>query len=256
MEISVIQAILLGVCCYLCLSEMVFAGWIGQTIFTKPLVHAFFIGLILGDMKNAMIIGSVIQTMYLGQVVVGGVSSLPSINISIWIAMPIAMASGGGAEVAIAICLPFAVLESLYMVVGNVYNQALLHRMDALIDKGKLKQAYWTPYLSQIYRFLVPVIVVPAVCLAGSDAITSIVAALPAWVTGCINVFMSLLPLLGFMMLLSVLVKNKLHFVLFLFGFAMSKVIGLNTLTITIIAGAMAVVAYLVMSVNDQKEVA
>lgn len=256
MEISVLQAILLGVCCYLCLSEMVFAGWIGQTIFTKPLVHALFIGLILGDMKDAMIIGAAIQSLYLGQVVVGGVSSLPSINISIWFAIPLAMISGGGVEVALAICLPFAVLESLYMVIGNMYNQALLHRMDALIDKGKLKQAYWTPYLSQVFRFLVPIIVVPGVCLVGADAVTTVVSMLPGWVTGCIGVFMSLLPLLGFMMLLSVLVKNKLHFVLFVFGFALCRVCGLNTLTITIIAGAIASVAYMVMSVQENKEAA
>lgn len=254
MEMHLWQAILLGLFCYFSLSETAYGGWIGNTIMTKPLVKSLIIGIIMGNVKDAIIVGAAVQTLYLGQVIVGGVSSLPSIDISLWFALPIALISGGGAEVCIAIALPCAVLESLYMVVGNMYNQYLLHVMDAQVKKGNLKRAYWIPYLSQVFRFLVSIIAVPTMCMLGSDVITAVVAALPGWVMGILGVFMSLLPLLGFMILLSVLVHTPLQFVLFLFGFALSKALGLNTLTITIIAGALAYVTYISSSSNAVKQ--
>lgn len=253
MQMHLWQALLLGLFCYFSLSETAYGGWIGNTIMSKPLVQSLIIGVIMGNVKDAVIVGAAVQTLYLGQVIIGGISSLPSISISFWFALPIALVSGGGAEVAIAIALPCAMLENLYRLGGDMYNQSLLHVMDNQIKKGNLKAAYWTPYLSQVFRFLVSMIVVPVMCMLGSDAVIAAVEALPGWVMGVLGVFMSLLPLLGFMLLLSVLVHTPLQFVLYLFGFALSKALGLNTLTITIIAGALAYVTYIASGSNTVK---
>lgn len=67
MEISVIQAVLLGLMCSLISTGLFPLGWISMNIMSKPLISCFFIGLIMRDMKTAMIIGCVIQSAYIGQ---------------------------------------------------------------------------------------------------------------------------------------------------------------------------------------------
>ena len=83
MQITILQAILLGLFCFLVSTGMFPLGWLSMNIMSKPLIHCMIIGLIMGDMKNALIIGCVIQAAYIGQMSIGGVATLPSINVAV-----------------------------------------------------------------------------------------------------------------------------------------------------------------------------
>ena len=56
MQITILQAILLGLFCFLVSTGMFPLGWLSMNIMSKPLIHCMIIGLIMGDMKNALII--------------------------------------------------------------------------------------------------------------------------------------------------------------------------------------------------------
>jgi len=98
-QITVLQAILLGIASY-AYNSGILGGWIFLNICSRPLTIAFAIGLIMGDMKTAMIIGCVIQALYLGATSIGGVQSMPAIGMSMFFGIPIAIAPLPGGDAA------------------------------------------------------------------------------------------------------------------------------------------------------------
>lgn len=49
MQITILQAILLGLFCFLVSTGMFPLGWLSMNIMSKPLIHCMIIGLIMGD---------------------------------------------------------------------------------------------------------------------------------------------------------------------------------------------------------------
>ncbi len=259
MEISVFQAIVLGLVAGLTGTELFPIGYVGMTILGKPLIIAALAGLIVGDVQTGIIIGITLQSLYLGAVVIGGVSSLPSIGLTAWFAVPLCIISGEDVETATALCVTIcmagSVVETLLRTVNNVIKQFFLHASDAAIRNGNLTAGYWIPWITNLISFLENFVIVVVFALVGQDVVVDLVSALPAWVSGCMGTFTNLLPLLGFMMLLSVMLKNNLQWILFFFGFALYKVGGLDIITVTIIALTIAYAMYVVTAPKEVEEV-
>ncbi len=255
MQITVLQAILLGIASY-AYNSGILGGWIFLNICSRPLTIAFAIGLIMGDMKTAMIIGCVIQALYLGATSIGGVQSMPAIGMSMFFGIPIAMAASSGPEeaaaLALTICLACSAIETPLKSFGNIVKQAALHHVDSFVHRNKLKQAIAATYIwQQGLCFLMYGLPVMLLALVGQDAIITMVALLPPWVTGVITTFTSLLRTLGFGLLLAGLLKNKAQWFLFLFGFALVKGMGISVLSLTFIGLG---IAYLVFVLSDKGE--
>ena len=250
LTISVGQALLLGLFSYFSNGGLVYFGYVGALIMQKPIVAALICGIIMGDPATAILIGCTIQAVYIGAANVAGVTSLPAINMSVWFAIPVAMTIGGdvslAAQAALTICLACGPVETALRQLMNVVRAAILHVMDAAVHKGDLRKAKLIAYGgSQALAFLQFALPVPILCLLGQEAVVSVVNMLPYWLLGCLGSFTKLLPLLGFMILLSGLLKNKAQWILFVFGFALVKAAGLSVLTVTIIALAVAYVIFL-----------
>ena len=243
MEISVIQAVLLGLMCSLISTGLFPLGWISMNIMSKPLISCFFIGLIMRDMKTAMIIGCVIQSAYIGQMSIGGVSTLPAINTSLWFALPLTMVSGGSAAECLAICLAYAGIETVMKSVGNLIKVAFLHMQDGLVEKGEVHKAWWFPVLGHVWTFVYCMVAVTGLCLAGSGIISSVVSSLPTYVTSITNIFISLLPSIGFMILIVTLIQSPWQWIFFVFGFMSYKSLGWSTISLTVFG---CVIAYMI----------
>ena len=253
MQITVVQALLLGLFCFLMGTSMFPLGWLSQNIMNKPLIACMFIGLILGRVRDALLIGVVIQAAYIGQMAIGGVSTLPDIATSIWFALPIVLASGGDAAECLTICLAFAPVADVIKTVGNMFKIGVMHRQDALIEKGEIHKAWWFPVFGHVWTLAYSMLIIPAFCLAGSGVVADIIAALPPEVNKIMNTFTGLLPAIGFMILMVTLIHDPLQWIYFLFGFILAAGLGVNTIAITIIA---CVVAYLVFQFTPGKQAA
>ena len=72
MEISIIQAILLGTLYYLTNNGTPPLTGLGSVSIRQPVVCGTITGLILGDVVQGCIIGATINTLYLGFVNAGG----------------------------------------------------------------------------------------------------------------------------------------------------------------------------------------
>lgn len=257
MQITLVQAILLGICSY-AYNSGILGGWVFLNIMSKPLPIAFAIGLIMGDMETAMIVGCVIQSLYLGATSIGGVQSMPAIGMSMFFGIPIAMMAGGTPEeittLALTICLACSAVETPLKSFGNVTKQAALHHVDNLVHAGKFKSAIAATYIWQqglcFVLYGLPVILL---ALMGQDAVIAVAAALPKWVTGVMGTFTTILRTLGFGLLLAGLIKHPAQWLLFLFGFALVKGAGMNMLTLTFVSLG---IAYLVFVLSEKNETA
>lgn len=251
MQISVIQAILLGLFAFLVNTSMFPLGWLSQNIMGKPLVVCGIIGIIMGRVQDALLIGCVIQAAYIGQMAIGGVSTLPTIAVSLWFSLPIALTSGGDAATCLATCLAFAAVESAVSSVGNLFKIGFLHRQDAMIEKGQIKNAWWFPVLGHIWTFLYCMLIVPTFCLAGSSVVGNLLAALPSQVLGITSTFTGLLPSIGFMLLMVTMIHNPFQWTYFLLGFVLVAGLGWDTISVTLLG---CVIAYLIFQFTPDKQ--
>lgn len=258
-DIQLWQALLLGLFCWMANGGLVYFGYVGFTIMQKPIVAAMICGIIMGDPTTAILIGCPIQAVYIGAASVAGVASLPAINTSVWFAIPVAMTLGGDVELAaqsaLAICLACGPVETALMQLMNVPRQALLHIADGVYEKGDLKKGSLIIYAGQqALAFLQYALPVPILCMLGQKAVVAAVEMLPEWLMGCLGAFTKLLPLLGFMILLSGLLKNKAQWIMFILGFALVKAAGLSILTVTILALAIAYILFLCTGSKEEQE--
>ena len=250
MQITLLQAILLGIFCTLVSTGAFPLGWISMNIMSKPLIHAAIIGIIMGDLKDALIIGCVIQAAYIGQMSIGGVSTLPDISMALWFALPLTLVSDGDAATCLAICLAFSPVASAIKEVGNMFKIGFLHRQDALIEKGEIHKAWWYPWLGHIWTVATCMIIVPVFCLAGGEVINAVVAALPASVSAIMNIFVGLLPAIGFMILMVTLIHDNWQWIYFIMGFILSASLGWSTISITAFG---CLIAYLIYQFIPEK---
>lgn len=253
MQITLLQAVLLGFFCFLISTSMFPLGWIPMNMMNKPLVTAMFVGIIMGRVKDALIIGCVIQAAYIGQMSIGGVSTLPNIAVALWFALPLALVSGGDAAETLTICLAYSAVGTAVDTVANLCKIAFLHYQDKLIEDGKIHTAWWFPVLAHVWTLVYCMTVVIVFCLAGSAVVTDLVAKLPPQVFAICTTFTGLLPAIGFMILMVSMIHQPLQWIYFFFGFILAAGLGWSTITITIVA---CVVAYLIFQFTPKSQAA
>jgi len=223
-------------------------GAFGMQIASRPLITGMLCGMVLGQVSLGIKVGCALQAIYLGVVYVGG-SVTPTITISQWFAIPIAILTCGGdatkaAEICTAIAVPFSYLETFDMMLMVNVNLIFVRWQDKLIKQGKLKRAYWAPF-STIFTYLGKMLLITVpINLLGTTALDAVMANLPSWLLDCFSTFGGMMPLLGFGLLLTILCKDKLNFVYYILGFALVKVLNLSTISVCIIASVFAVINY------------
>ena len=95
----------------------------------QPLFAALFIGLIMGDLKQAIIIGAAVQILYIGLVAAG--SNLPADDcLAGLIAIPIALSAGMTTAQAITLAVPVGVLGVFLDQLRKTVNVIFVHMGD------------------------------------------------------------------------------------------------------------------------------
>lgn len=210
--------------------------WYGTLhLVRQPIVLAVPIGLIMGDLPNAMIIGASLQMIYLGAIAPGG--TLPSDEaLAACIAIPLALEAGLEPSIAVTLAVPIGLLGVLIDNLKRTYHSYFIHLADKAVEENNLKKMrraeFWYPLIVSV-----PLRVVPAtLALAfGVDAVTAFLNSIPAWATNGLSVAGGLLPALGFAVTIMVIGKKKL-LPYFIIGFAIVAYSGINTIGVAVFA--------------------
>ncbi|MCI9480231.1 MAG: PTS sugar transporter subunit IIC [Lachnospiraceae bacterium] len=210
--------------------------WYGTLhLIRQPIVLAVPIGLIMGDLPNAMIIGASLQMIYLGAIAPGG--TLPSDEaLAACIAIPLALEANLEPGIAVTLAVPIGLLGVLIDNLKRTYHSYFIHLADKAVEENNLKKMrraeFWYPLIVSV-----PLRVVPAaLALAfGVDAVTAFLNSIPAWATNGLSVAGGLLPALGFAVTIMVIGKKKL-LPYFIIGFAIVAYSDINTIGVAVFA--------------------
>lgn len=242
---TILQALLLGLLGWMSsiYSPVLLGGLGGWYTLGRPLISGMVIGIILGDVKTGIILGAAVQALYIGLVTPGG--AMPAdVNYAAWIGIPLAMVAGAGKEYALALAVPLSMLGVAAVYSTVAINLYFVHRQDALIDAGKFNAVAKIPIIGQITNFAFRFTPIFLINYFGADLVADIVAVIPAWFTSILQIFASMLPLVGFMLLLKMIVKHNLDMILFVFGFIMVAVGNLQMIPIVIVACVLAFIDF------------
>ena len=256
MEISWIQAILLGLCA--CLSSMPGMGGssIGNYTLGRPLVGGLVCGLILGDLPTGILVGCAMQVVYIALVTPGGTVSADVRAVS-YIGIPLAMvalssygldaASAEGTALATSFGTMVGTLGTVLFYGTATINLVWQHMGWKAVEKRQYKKLYLVdmglPWISHLICSFIPTVIM---CKLGANVVELIKTALPMDGLAMKTLFTvgSLLPCVGIAILLKQIVKKASDFVPFLFGVVLAASLGLNLVSATVIASMFAIIVY------------
>ena len=225
-------AIFMG--CYYWFCRLRF-GYTFSSALLQPVTIAVFVGLITGDMANAMKIGAGLQLVYLG------VTSTPGGNVPSdpalagCIAIPLGVAAGMNPETAIALAIPFGVLGVFVDQLRRTTNSIWVHMADKYAEKADTKGIMRAAFLyPAIAGFIIRFPIVFIIDYFGVSVAQKLIEILPA---------------LGFAITLTVIGKGNL-IPFFIIGFFAVMYLGLDTMAVAIFATCVA----LLMNLFRMKE--
>ncbi len=256
MEISWIQAALLGL--FACLSSMPGLGGtsIGNYTLGRPLIGGLICGIILGDLTTGILVGAAMQVVYIALVTPGGTVSADVRAVS-YIGIPLAMialksfgldaASSDGQALATSFGTMVGTLGTVLFYGTATINLAWQHIGWTAVEKGDYKKLYVVdmvlPWISHFICSFIPTMIM---CKMGAPMVDLIKNYLPMDGLAMMTLFTvgSLLPCVGIAILLKQIITKAIDFIPFFFGFTLAATLGINLVSATVIAGMFALINY------------
>jgi PTS system mannose-specific IIC component len=257
---NIIQIIAVSVFVYLGSIGSIIGNTIGWYALGRPLVASFIVGLIMGDLQTAMIVGIPLQIMYMGNVTPGGAVAW-DLSYATYIGTAGALVFGKGMEAAqiIGLAVVFAGIGGLVgQIMWNV-SYALNLPLNRIADKyakvGETKKMYipnmvFGQIIGFACRFIPAVILLSSMTAASSQG--DFASMIPGWITTLLSTFGGMMAALGMGIILSFLMKKKWQICIFLLGFVFVTYFNLNTMAVAVIATLLAIVYYVFQI--EQKE--
>lgn len=256
---TILQIVLIAVFVYLGSIGSIVGNTIGWYTLGRPLVAAFVVGIIMGDISTAMIIGISLQIMYMGNVTPGGAVAWDlSYATYIGTAGALVFGKGMGATEIIGLAVVFAGIGGLVgqMMWNLSYACNLpLNRLAQKYAKAGETRKMVIPNLvcgqliGFVLRFVPAVLILSSITAASAQS--DFATMIPSWVSTVLGVFGGMMAALGMGIILSFLLKKKYHVVIFLAGFVLVTYFKLNTMAVAVVAVITAILYYVVVSRKD-----
>ena len=177
----------------------------------QPLFASLLIGIIMGNVTEAVTIGAAVQIMYIGLVAAG--SNLPADDcLASLVSIPIALQTGMDVTTAISlIAVPVGIMGVFIDQLRKTVNIVFVHMADKYAADGNYRQVNLCNFLyplllSFVMRFPIPFLA----NMYGADAVTAFMNSIPQWIINGFNVAGGLLPALGFALTMFVIGKKEL----------------------------------------------
>lgn len=257
---DMVQIIAIALFVYLGSIGSVVGNTIGWYTLGRPLVAAFIVGLIMGDLQTAMTVGIALQIMYMGNVTPGGAVAW-DLSYATYIGAAGAIVFGKGMESTqvIGLAVVFAGIGGLVGQIMWNLSYALNLPLNRIATKyakaGETKKMYIPNVLlgqaiGLACRFIPAVILLTTMTAASAQA--DFASLIPSWLTTLLGTFGGMMAALGMGIILSFLLKKQWQICIFLLGFVLVTYFNLNTMAVAVIAALLATLYYVFQI--EQKE--
>lgn len=233
---TVTQAALLGLLYWVALSKF---GYTFQHFLRQPITLSLPIGIIMGNIPQAIIIGATLQLIYIGLVAPG--ANLPADEAAAaCIAIPIALSTNMSPEMAVALAVPLGIMGVFLDQIRRTVNAVFVHMADKYAEEanttGIYRAAWLWPLLFQLPLRFFPVFFAT---LYGSEALDAFMKAVPKWLIHGFEIAGGVLPALGFALTIMVIGRRTL-LPYFIAGFFLVKYGLLTTMSAAIFGACIA----------------
>lgn len=227
----VVQTLLIFVIAFIACSEF----FLGTSLIQRPIILGTLVGLAFGQLETGIIMGATLELAFIGAVSIGAYIPPDMVSGTI-LGVAFAIKAGTGPETALALGLPIStVMLALNTVLGSPILLAYTHLMDRNVEKGDFGKFKFNFILGGYLSFLPRLVIIPAAFYFGSDAVTSLLGNIPAWLQTGISVSGGIIPALGFAMLAQMIMNKKVAAYFFI-GFFAVKYVSISTTAIAIFA--------------------
>jgi len=248
MQISVFQAILLGVYYWITVSSLGYG-----TNFGRPVLAGMISGIILGDMTTGIKIGAIIQPMFLAFTGGGGTVVWDPAAGTI-MGCAITMVGGLPLQQALTIAVPVSLLFAQVHTVRRIWfaYPAGLADKAALAgnDRAIIFYGSWFCFLSRAVLYALPMTLS---VMLGAEAVGKLMANLPSWITNALSAVGGVLPALGTAMTVRV-IGRPIFFPFFLGGFFLVQYTGIGGLFLAMVGLFFAFLYYLIQDATNKEE--
>lgn len=251
---SLIQAILLGFISFL--SGLGISYNIVFEFTCVPMIMSTVAGIILGDPKTGLMCGAIIQPMYLAFMNAGGNVPADKGNGSL-LATALVISSGLSTDVALAMTIPLtlilAQIANLKKIARGYVNEIAEKCAVKGDDKGIVASALIGTCIISLIFYWIPISVA---AYLGSDLLSNLNSALPAFVTGGLSAIGHVLPSIGIAATM-IAIGRRDFLPFFVFAFFIAQYTGIGSLELLLYAGLITFVYFLVskqtLSLEDAK---
>ena len=214
---SVLQIIAISLFVYLGSIGSIVGNTIGWYTLGRPLVASFVVGVIMGDLQTAMIVGIALQIMYMGNVTPGGAVAW-DLSYATYIGTAGALVFGKGMESTqvIGLAVVFAGIGGLVgQMVWNL-SYALNLPLNRLANKYAEAGETGKMYIPNVVcgqliglacRFIPAVILLTTMTAASAQA--DFASMIPGWLTTLLSTFGGMMAALGMGIIISFLLKSS-----------------------------------------------
>jgi PTS system mannose-specific IIC component len=233
------------------------AGWCsfddqGPQMLRRPLLVCPVVGLVLGDMHSALVIGATLELMWMGLGNMAGYTT-PDMIVGTIVGATFSILNGSDIAVGVALATTVAVLcQQLNLLVGLI-KQSFAPWADRLALTGDFDSILRIEYTGAALQFLMRAVPTFIVIYFGSGVVDKILAVVPSTVLSALNVGSRILPAVGLSILMTVIMKKGMWFFL-LFGFCLNAYLGVDILGTTIMSFAFAALYLWIMEVKEKQD--
>lgn len=249
MEVSVFQAALVGVACWLGSYENPQPlGTALSDALSKPLVGGAIVGLILGDLSTGVMMGAAIQAMYLAQTLIGGAATADMPFVA-YPTIALAIVAGADSGVAVTLAATVGVLGAALFTGYEVLCSIFYNACDRAIENGNIKamKRAFTIY-PLITCFLIRFGITFIIVMLGKNYAADILNSIPDMVLHIASVLGGILPAVGISILVTYTLKDMKLIIYFLIGMICITFLNLNLVATAVVGASLAVMYYMFTS--------
>ncbi len=238
MDIQAWQIIILTALAFFAICENLSTAVLG----CQPVIIGTITGIIMGDMKMGLAVGSTLQLMILGVGTYGG-SSMPDYMTGAIIGTVFAVTSGKGMEFGIGLAVPVGLLMVQLDIFARFCNVFFAKRVEVAVEKMDFKAIERNTWLGSLAWGLSRALPVFLMLIFGQNLVNVLVENMPDWLTGGLTVAGGLLPAVGIAILLRYLPTKK-YFSYLLIGFFAAAYLSVPMVGVAILGVALAILGF------------
>lgn len=214
----------------------------GTLYIFRPIVLGTLTGIVLNDVNQGLIIGATLELFFMGAVSIGAYIP-PDVIVGGVLATAFAITTGSGAEVAITLAMPIALVSAAVGNLLDALSPVLLSIADKAAKDGddkKIVIIHWILGLLNVGRRFFLVFFAYWI---GVDKVSLLLNIIPSYIIDGMGAAAGLLPALGLAMLMRMILNKKIIPFYFL-GFALAAFLNVSVLGTAILGLILVIVKF------------